>query len=274
MRTTNTTIFAMAVALGLAGTATADTLERVRQSGEIRLGYRTDAVPFAYAGADGAPAGYSVALCEAVADDLGAALRWVEVGAENRFAMVRDGEIDLLCGATSATLGRRETVDFSIATFVDGGSVLLAEGAPASFAGLGGHTIGVREATTTEEALRDKLRADGVDAEVVPVASHDAGLAGLVDGTLDAYFADQAILMFLQAQSDAALTLSPEVFTIEPYALALPYGDNPFRLAVDRALSGLYRSGAVAEIFADAFGPEAEPGPIVQALWTVSALPE
>jgi polar amino acid transport system substrate-binding protein/glutamate/aspartate transport system substrate-binding protein len=272
---------AVLAALLMAGGAAAQTLERIQENGTIRLGYRTDAVPFAYTSDAGEPAGYSVELCLAVAasveEQLGLdalEIEYVQVGAEDRFEAIQNGEIDLLCGATSVTLDRREIVDFSIPTFVDGASVLLPADGPASFEDLGGEKVGVRGGTTTEEALTNTLAETGVEAEVVVVSSHDEGLAMLESGEISAYFADQAILIFLGAQSETPLRLSDRAFTIEPYALALAHGDDDFRLAVDRALSRVYRSGGVERIFVETFGPKAKPSALVQALYVINALPE
>lgn len=265
----------------IAGSAGAQTLNRIQEDGTFRIGYRTDAVPFAYQNQAGEPAGYSVELCEMVAASIETQLEldeltveFVTVGTEDRFDALQNGEIDILCGATSATLARREMVDFSIPTFVDGASVLLPTDGPASFQELGGLNVGVRGGTTTEEALENTLEETGVEAEVVAVDSHDEGLAQLQSGEISAYFADQAILIFLGAQSETPLRLSDQVFTIEPYALGLPRGDDDFRLAVDRALSRIYRSGTIEQVFTETFGPKAKPSELVQALYLVSALPE
>ena len=59
-----------------------------------------------------------------------------------------------------------------------------------------------------------------------------------------------------------------------PYALALPRGDSDFRLAVDRALSHIYRSGEIAAIFQHSFGGKAEPSPILRTLYLISGLPD
>jgi polar amino acid transport system substrate-binding protein/glutamate/aspartate transport system substrate-binding protein len=270
----------------LAFTATtgfAGTLDRIRESGTLKIGFRDDAPPFSYKDSVGEPAGYSVALCRAVAadikDQLGLeelSLDYVPVTAENRFQAVSDGDVDLLCGATTATLERRETVDFSISTFVDGASVLLRADGPKTFAGLEGRKVGVRAGTTTEEALRNTVEAARIAIETIAVTDHNDGITKLLNNEIAAYFADRAILFYLMTGSGAAdrLYLSKESFTYEPYALALQKGDGDFRLAVDRALSHLYRSGEVATVFASAFGAKAEPTAELRALYRISALPE
>ena len=273
----------VAALLLLAAGVHAQTLERIRDSGSFMLGYREDAAPFSFRNALGEPAGFSGELCRLVAAEAKAALGlreiaidYVPVGTADRFQAVQDGRIDILCGATTVTLSRRELVDFSLFTFVDGAAVLLRADGPEDLLGLAGQRIGVREATTTEQALRETLAELGLDAEVVTVASHEDGLARLEAGDVAAYFGDQAILLFLASGSQAPenLKLSREQLTFEPYALALARGDDDFRLLVDRTLARIYRSGTIDQLFTNAFGREAGQSPVLQAVYLINALDE
>ena len=261
----------------------AQTLERVRETGTFKIGFREDAAPFSFRDTLGEPSGFSVELCRLVAAQVKQALgleeisiEYVPVGTEDRFQAVQDGRIDILCSADTVTLSRRELVDFSLFTFVDGAAVLLHAGAPEDLSGLPGRKIGVRDATTTEEALRDALAELDLKADVVTVASHDEGLAKLEAGEIAAYFGDQAILIFLASRSEAPekLKLSNRQFTFEPYALALARDDSDFRLLVDRTLASIYRSGTIDQLFTNEFGRNADPTPALQALYLTQGLAE
>ena len=98
----------------------------------------------------------------------------------------------------------------------------------------------------------------------------------LDDGKISAYFGDRSILLFLVRDSKAPdkLRLADDYLSVEPYALALPRGDSDFRLAVDRALSHIYRSGEIAAIFQGTFGGKAAPSQILRTLYLVSGLPD
>ena len=261
----------------------AQTLERVRETGTFKIGFREDAAPFSFRNTLGEPSGFSVELCRLVAAQVKQALgleeisiEYVPVGTEDRFQAVQDGRIDILCSADTVTLSRRELVDFSLFTFVDGAAVLLRAGAPEDLSGLPGRKIGVRDATTTEEALRDALAELDLKADVVTVASHDEGLAKLEAGEIAAYFGDQAILIFLASRSEAPekLKLSNRQFTFEPYALALARDDSDFRLLVDRTLASIYRSGTIDQLFANAFGKNADATPALRTLYLTHGLAE
>ena len=57
----------MGTANSLAGT----TLERIKQTGVVNLGFREDSLPFSYKNAEqGAPLGYSIDVCNALVDAL------------------------------------------------------------------------------------------------------------------------------------------------------------------------------------------------------------
>jgi ABC-type amino acid transport substrate-binding protein len=262
--------------------AAAATLDRIRDNGVIKLGYRQDSAPFSFADPDGLPAGYTVEICKAVVDAVRKQLQrddistqYVLVTAENRFSALQSGEIDLLCGATSITLERRRLADFSLLTFVTGSSVLYRKDGPSNFQDLVGQKVGVRAGTTTEEGLKRALAEAGIEAEVVAVESHEAGRQALEDGRLAAYFADRAILAMLGrgAQRPENLMLSDRFFSYEPYALALQRGDSDFRLLVDSTLARLYRSQAIGRIYQASFG-DAPMSDLLRAVFTLQALPE
>lgn len=274
--------FVAASLIALTFEAGAATLDRIKDTKTFRLGYRTDARPFAYKNERGDATGYAVDLCRRVAVNVKSALDleeivvdYVEVSADNRFDMLEQGKIDILCGPTSVTLSRRERVDFSLYTFIDGASVLFKQDGPADFEALAGLRVGVRSGTTTQEALRNTLEQLGIEAKEFAVKSHQEGLARLESGDIAAYFADRVILVELLRTSaePAKLVLSRRYFTHEPYALALARGDSDFRLLVDRTLSGLYRSGDIEPLFLDAFGDNAEPTDILKMMYLMNSLP-
>ena len=84
----------LTIMLLLAGMAVTEaaTLDRVRQSGVFRIGYRADAKPYSYRNAQGQPAGYIVDLCDEVAAAFSPRVRtqYILVSADQRFQAVRD----------------------------------------------------------------------------------------------------------------------------------------------------------------------------------------
>ncbi len=261
------------------------TLKRINDAGQINLGFREAEPPMSFRDKDGRPIGYSIDLCNriatAVKQKLGRtdiAVNYVPVTAENRFSSIESGSIDLLCGATTKTLGRSERVGFTQLTFVTGGSLLsLSESKIPNVSGLQGKKVAVVSNTTTIDALKSRLDKTLVDTEVVPVSSATEGMELLDGGKVDAFSSDQVVLIgqVIARQKPKDYFLSGELFSFEPFALAMQRGDADFQLVADRALSQLNRSGQIVGIYRKWFGRFAkEPPDALKALFQLNATPE
>ncbi len=275
------TLFLAAPALG----ADLDgTLKKIKSTNTITLGYREDARPFAFVGDDGKPAGYSVDLCTRIAASVAKELalpnlqvKWVKVTPANRIQSVVNGTVDLECGSTTASLSRQEQVDFSLMTFLDGGSLLVTDASGIrGISTLGGKRVAVVPGTTTEKALADALRKQAVSATVVPVKNHAEGVAALDSRAIDAYASDRVILIGMgrTSKNPEKLALIDEFFSYEPHGFMLKRGDAGFRLSVNRALAAMYRTGEVAPIFEKAFGSMTTAAPIIVNMYLINGLPE
>ena len=126
--------------------------------------------------------------------------------------------------------------------------------------------------------LTARLEAEGIPAEIVEMDSADASIAALTSGEVDAYAADQVVLVGkVLSQTDPSLSyfIAGDLFSFEPFALALAHGDTDFRLAADRALSRLYRPGAVLQIYERWFGAFGQaPTQAQRGLWQLGSTPE
>ena len=283
---------ALAIALilmvGTAGTASGQearpTLDKIKATGAISIGYRETSIPFSFVDKDRKPAGYSVELCQRIAtaiqQRLGLkemAVNWVPVTPSNRVPDLVRGSIDIECGSTSITFSRMEQVDFSFLTFVDGGSLLATAASKVTGVGdLGGKRVAVIPGTTTERVLAAAMQKSLISARVVEVGDHAEGLAALESGTADAYASDRVLLGGLtqKAKDPGKLVLSGQSFSYEPYALMIRRGDTAFRVEVNRALAALYRSGQIVPIYEKWFGPIDQASPMVRAVYLLQSLPE
>lgn len=279
-----TGFFAVALLSSLAAAGvSAATLDRVRETGVVRLGYLEGARPFSYRDESGKPAGYAVALCEKIAVDLQRKLglqalksEFVVVAAETRFDAVKEGKVDLLCGGGTPTLKLRESVSFSIPVFPGGVGALIRKDAPSRLrtilagepqpfeprwrASLGqimqkrtfAVVAGSRAAVWLEHAIDDF----DLTATIDPIESFDLGVDRVAARRADVMFADREILLDAVRRSPAAkdLEVIERKFTFEPLAFALQRGDEDFRLFVDGALSRLYRTTWLSDVYVPVFG--------------------
>ena len=266
-----------------AAAAPTGVLQKIKAAQTITLGYSETAVPFSFVGNDDRPQGYSVDLCKRIADGLQRQLEltelkinWVKVDVSTRIPATIKGAIDIECGSTTHTLSREEQVDFSNMTFVDGGSFISkVRNKIATIKELAGRKISVIPGTTTEKVLKAALDQAQVTAQIVPVQTHAEGFGAVREDRVDAYASDRMILigLALNAIDAQSYRLSDELFSYEPYALMMRR-DADFRLAVNRELARLYRSGDILNLYARWYGPLGEPSTLLKAMYFLNALPE
>ena len=283
-----------------AAKASASTLERIKSSGSLKLGYRTDARPFSFQDASGKPAGYSVDLCqalgEAVKSQLGVAdlkVEWLPITVDNQLKAVQQHEVDALCAAVTVTLKRRETVDFSLPIFPGGVGVVVRSDSPKRLRNiLNGEAATytptwravalniLREqvfatvpGTTAERWIKERGDEFNVQFHVEPMSGYEAGIQAVLDRKASAFFAERAILLDAVKNHKSAddLMVLDRQYTYERLALPIQRGDEDFRLLVDRALSKQFESAGYQGTYAKWFG---EPNEKSEVFFRWNSLPE
>ena len=284
MRSAAIVLLALLAGIPASACAQSGVLDRVRKAGVMTIGFIEDGAPFSFAGTDRQPQGFVVDLCREVALGVRAQLklekldvRWVPLTVGNRLEAVRSGKVDLECSTTTWTLSRQATVDFSLITFLDGGSILSRKGSElVRLSDADGKRIAVIAGTTTERALREALASRSLKSELVTVSSRSEGLKLLADGKVDGFASDRTTLIGIVATGSESLAfrLMDEDFSLEQYALSLPRGDYEFRLAVNRVLARLYRSGEIVKIYNRWLGSLGPPSVLLSATYFVQSLDE
>ncbi len=285
MRLVPCAIFLLLQAIAFCTPAAAeDTLRRIKATQTIRLGYFEGSAPFSFTGPEKSPLGYSVDLCQRVTESIQRQLGiakirtvWVPLGLKDRIEAVRKGRIDIECGTTTWSFTRQEQVDFSLITFVDGASLLVTDASNIKhIADLDGKRVAVIRGTTTERALASVLTRGKIKAQVIPIDTRERGTDLLKDGGADAFASDRFLLFSLLKSTESArpLRLVEEDFSVEPYALVLPRNDPEFRLAVNRSLADLFRSGEINQVYERWLQQFGQPSLLLSALYVLQAIPE
>ena len=258
-------------------------LKAVTDRKVVRIAYRSDATPFSFLREKDKPVGYTIDLCRLVVDEIGEKIgqnldiEWVPVTLKTRFSAIAENQADMECGSSTVTLRRLEEVDVSSFVFVESTAILVRRQSDLrSFSEMNGKKIAVIAGTTNERAVADQISRRKLDAAtLVAVGTREEGIAAVESGTADGYASDKLLLVGAEKQRPAMLALLPDELSTEPYAIALPRGDWAFRLAVNRALAGIYRSGAQYDVFSRWFGQIGlRPSGALEAAWTFGTLAE
>ena len=273
------------LASGITLAADFSTLEQVKKTKKIRIGYRADKPPMSFVDRNNELVGYSIDLCLRMVDELKTTLEmpdikieYVPVNASNRFDALTDNSIDILCGVTTKTISRSELVDFTQPTFVTGAALLTLKTLQVqNISELSGKKIAVVKDTTTYDSLTKMLKREGSDAEVVTVKTAVEGMNAVTSGEVDAFSGDQIVLVGLIINSDnpKQFALTENVFSFEPFALAVRKNDSDFRLVADRMLSKLYRTKKVLLLYDKWFGSYIKKMPtLLEAMYLINSTPE
>ena len=273
----------------------ADQLARVRASQTLTLGFVAGDAPFS-AGTAEQPSGYAVELCGLLGEQLkqqlalpALKLHFHPLTAATMLKAVAEGQVDTVCSAVGDTLKRREQVSFSLPYFAAGLGVVVRRDAPASLLtpinegaqprgpvwrasinqGLSRHSFAVLKDSVSVDWARARMRALGLQSELREVPSNAEGLAMVVNGQVDAFFADRLVLLNYQAENPrgSELLVPERLFDVLPVALPLARGDDAWRLAVDRGLSDVQRSAAGQALYARYFGPPSEQSQLLMKLF-------
>jgi glutamate/aspartate transport system substrate-binding protein len=273
------------LASGITLAADFSTLDQVKKTKKVRIGYRADKPPMSFVNRNNELVGYSIDLCLRMVDEMKTTLEipdisveYVPVNASNRFDALTDNSIDILCGVTTKTISRSELVDFTQPTFVTGAALLTLKTLQIQkISELSGKKIAVVKDTTTFDSLTKMLKREGIDAEVVTVKTAVEGMDALTKGEVDAFSGDQIVLvgMIINSDNPKQFALTENVFSFEPFALAVRKNDSEFRLVADRMLSRLYRSKKVLLLYDKWFGSYIKKMPsLLEAMYLINSTPE
>ncbi|MDR1968684.1 MAG: amino acid ABC transporter substrate-binding protein [Burkholderiaceae bacterium] len=211
------------------------TLDAVHQRGTLKCGVTNGVAGFSAPDTQGNWSGLDVDTCRAVAAAVfGDAnkVEFVPLNAQQRFAALQAGEIDILARNTTWTLTRDASLGFhfTTVTYYDGQGFLVPRKLKVSSAKqLKGATICTQAGTSNEKNAADWFRAQGIAAKTVVFESFEASYKAFFSGRCQAFTTDSSALAGLrnkEAPNPADYVILPELISKEPLAPAVRRGDD------------------------------------------------
>lgn len=240
--------------------ASEPTLAKIAKTGIVRIGHSAENFPFSYRQPDGTVTGYSTELCLEVVERLRQKLNLAEVKVEfvertprNRVAMLRDGDIDIECVASTNNAERRKSVGFSYPHFITGTQfVSLKKSNLRTIDDLEGHTVVATSGTTNIGQLNTINRERSLHIAVIPVETHKDAFQLVTEGRAAAFVMDGILLAAMVAKSsnpDEYELSSDALGWPEPYGLMVRLEDTEFREAINAALVDIYSSDRIKALY-------------------------
>ncbi len=238
--------------------STAPVLDRIRDTGTVRLAYRENSVPFSYL--DGSkPVGYSIDLCARLVDAIKVAVKrpdlkveYVAVTPATRIATVTEGRADLECGSTNNTRERREKVAFTIPHYIASSRMLVkASSGIHRWEDLDNKTVVSTRGSTNGGQIRAMADARVLKINVIEAKDHAEAFSMVAAGRADAFAMDDVLLYGFRATSPnpADYTVAGHNLAVAPYAIMLGKDDAAFKKVIDLAMAHTILDGEAQTLY-------------------------
>lgn len=240
------------------------TLQKIAETGTITLGYRDAEPPFSYKTPDGKILGFSIDLCNRLADRIKQYLKLDKLNVEyvlaqpaTRFILVRNGTIDIECAATTNNAERREIVAFSYPHFQTATQfVTRRKDGIETIEDLAGRSVASASGTVCIDQLNAINREKKLNIAVMPTKTNEEAFKLVVSGRASAFVMDGILLaaMIAETTDPSKYILSAETLSRpEPYGLMIRRDDQEFKSVVDAILKQVFTSPEMETLYAKWF---------------------
>lgn len=260
-----TLVMASALLIGCSNAADMQSLESIKNKGELVVYTNAEFPPFEYL-ADGKPVGVDMDIAKAIADEIGVELKIENVKFDTIISSVQSGKAAMGAAGITVTDERKESVDFSIEYTTSTQYVILpADKTFTNINDLKGLKIGVQLGTTGDFIISDEINGyEGDNGEAVKGVLQDTGATvtaynnanlaaeALKSGKIDAVVVDKLPAQLIAQNSDGKLAASELVYedgsnTEESYAICVAKGNDTLLEVVNKVIKDLLDQGKIDE---------------------------
>ncbi|MEJ0069499.1 MAG: amino acid ABC transporter substrate-binding protein [Pseudomonadota bacterium] len=263
-------VFAFALLAAPAGAEElTGTLKKIKETGEIAIGYRDTSIPFSYIDDNQKPIGFAMDICYKIVDAVKAELKLpklevklVPVTSSTRIPLMANGTTDLECGSTTNNAERQKQVWYTNAHFLSVARYVTKVASHITKVDdFKGKTVSSTAGSTNIKQIVEYNAKHNLGITIVPTKDVAEGFLMLETDRAAAFFNDDVVLASL-----VAISKDPKAYVIgedgmslpEPYGIMVRKDDVPFKKLADATTAALYTS------------PE---GPALYAKWFQQPIP-
>jgi polar amino acid transport system substrate-binding protein len=242
--------------LALVGTASAadDSWQKIKSSGELRIGLDDDFPPMAFRKADGKLYGFDIDFAEAVGKKLGIKITWVPTAWKGVIPSLYANKFDCIWNGMTITEERAKKVAFSKPYIMDGQiATVRMDQKETSFDQLGGKKVGVQKGSPALEAAKELPNAAG---EIREYDTNPKAFLDLEAGRLDSVVVDNVTGRFYMAKRPGKFRALPGYITKEAFGIAFRMDDAALRAAVQKHIDDMIADGTMGKISRKWFGED------------------
>lgn len=235
------------------------TLTRIQQNKAVAIGFRESAAPFAYLNESKQAAGYSIDICNRIAESIGRKLniphidiKYVPVTPQTRIPLIANGTVDIECGTTVNSLGRQEQVDFSYAVALAEGKMLVKKTSGIQdLSDLNGKIVALAAGTTAERYVRAALDRNKINVRVLQVRDNAEGLLAVNSQRVDAFINDAVLLggVLRTAQNKDDFAIVGKPLSFEQVAFMVGRNNSGLLTIINGTIAKLLATGDLQKLY-------------------------
>lgn len=195
--------------------------------------------------------GFDVDMMNAIAEDQGFKLEWVNMGFDGLIPALQAGNIDIIASGMNASEERREKVDFST-TYYDSGLVVAIKAGNTAIKSIDDLTADMKaggQIGTTGADLATELFESGKISEAKIYNGLDVAIMDLQNGTIDALINDLPVTQAYIDAKPGTIEIVGDVLNAESYGYAVQKGNAELLEKINAGMQNLKDSGKFDEIY-------------------------
>ncbi|WP_156226381.1 amino acid ABC transporter substrate-binding protein [Herbaspirillum chlorophenolicum] len=232
-----------------------NTLDKIRRTNTMVIAFPAGHFPFAEADGDGKAIGYSIEICQRIADAVRREarlpqlqLKFLQVDTDGRFEAISSGSADIECGSTTSNASRRSRFDFTIPHFYTTTRMMVRKDSGIrSWLDMRGKRVVTLRGSSILPYVKARDASGVLDMRWVEATRDADAVAMVVDGRVDAY-ADDDVLLYsyrTEIKNPEALEIVGEALSVDPYAMMMRKDDRAFKALVDREMVRMISDGDI-----------------------------
>lgn len=235
------------------------TLDKIRRTNTMVIAFPANHFPFAEAGSDGGPVGYSIEICRKIADAVRREarlpqlqLRFQQVDIDGRFEAIASGAADIECGTTTSNASRRSRFDFTVPHFYTTTRMMVRKDSGIhSWLDMRGKRVVTLRGSSILPYVKARDAAGVLDMRWIEATTDEEAVALVLEGRADAYADDDVLLYAYRAEikTPEALDIVGEALSVDPYAMMMRKGDAAFKALVDREMARMIFDGEIQDMY-------------------------
>lgn len=236
------------------------TLQKIKETKKVTLGFQEASVPFSYLDDNQRPIGFALDIClkivDAVKKELGMpdiAVDYLPVTSSNRIPLMVNGTIDLHCSATTNSAERQKQVTFTNSHFLSATRFAAKKSSGINtIDDLKGKSVTAVAGSVNLTQLIKVNTERKLGVNVLPAKDQAEAFLMLETDRAQAYALDdvQLAVAIARSKQPALYMISEEAFSkAEPFGIMLRREDAPFKALADRATAELYKSPEIEVMY-------------------------